>query len=505
MEISKENICINQMVSQKRENIIAEADFIIPDVKPDILNVINTNGNICIYKKEITDGKVRIEGGIDVYIMYLADNDISNVRGINSTLDFSYNVNIENARSGMNIENKTYLKQIECKIINGRKLNVKAILDNEIKIFSDDKIEFINQVENIKNLQMLNEEIQINSLLGKGKTRVYAKDTIMIDNTDKLSDIMKCNVNLVDKETKTSYNKVLAKADTNINILYLTDDNRLNEVKAKIPIMGFVDMQNVSDNNICDTNYEIKNIIIKPNPVDEHSIYIEVEVEISCNAYENKKIDLIQDLYCTNEEIKINSRQIQLIQDKKSFNNILNIRENQKIEELQGHKLYDVEVRPTISKETKLNDKIIYDGEIELKLLFASNNSSGIDIKLIKIPFSNSIDLSGIPQNPIINTELEILANDFIILPDDILEIKIDILFKSDMYNNSNINIIEGILVDKLEQEDPYSIVVYFVKSGDSLWKIAKKFKSTVKDIAAVNDIADVNKISIGQQLFIPR
>lgn len=45
---------------------------------------------------------------------------------------------------------------------------------------------------------MLNEEIQINSLLGKGKTKVYAKDTIMIDNTYNLSDIMKCTVDLID-------------------------------------------------------------------------------------------------------------------------------------------------------------------------------------------------------------------------------------------------------------------------------------------------------------------
>ena len=195
-------------------------------------------------------------------------------------MNFSYNTNIENSKLGMNIETKTNLKQIECKVINGRKINVKAILDNEVKIFSDENIEFIRQVDNIKNLQMLNEEIQINSLLGKGKTKVYAKDTIMIDNTYNLSDIMKCTVDLIDKETKTSYNKVLAKADTNINILYLTEDNRLNEVKAQIPIMGFVDMQNVSDNNICDTNYKIKNIIIKPNSIDKHSIYIEVEIEI---------------------------------------------------------------------------------------------------------------------------------------------------------------------------------------------------------------------------------
>ena len=43
------------------------------------------------------------------------------------------------------------------------------------------------------------------------------------------------------------------------------------------------------------------------------------------------------------------------------------------------------------------------------------------------------------------------------------------------------------------------------VKPGDTLWKIAKMFKSTVEDIAKINDIEDVNKISVGQQLYIPR
>lgn len=48
-----------------------------------------------------------------------------------------------------------------------------------------------------------------------------------------------------------------------------------------------------------------------------------------------------------------------------------------------------------------------------------------------------------------------------------------------------------------------YSIVIYFVKPKDTLWEIAKKFRSTVEDIARVNGIEDVNKIYPGQQLFI--
>ena len=46
---------------------------------------------------------------------------------------------------------------------------------------------------------------------------------------------------------------------------------------------------------------------------------------------------------------------------------------------------------------------------------------------------------------------------------------------------------------------------IYFAKPGDSLWKIVKKFRSTVDNIAKVNGIEDVDKIEVGQQLFIPR
>lgn len=505
METSKENICINQIIGQKTENIIAEGDCIIPDIKPDILSVINTNGNICVYKKEIMDGKLRIDGGVDVYIMYLADSDRSNVRSVNTTIDFSHTINMDKIKPGMNLESKINLKTIDCKVLNGRKISIKAIMDGGFKVSSNEKIEFIKQVDNVKNLQILNESIQVNSLLGMGNTKVYAKDTIMIENTDNLADIMKSNVRIVNKEIKTGYNKVLAKADAAISILYLTDDNRLNEVKTQIPIMGFIDMQDVSDDNLCDTNYEIKNIIIKPNGVDEHSIYVEVEIEIGCVVYENRILDLIQDLYSPNEEIKASNRSIQVMQNRQNVQNVCNIREKQLIDELQGHQLYNVDVNPIILKESKLNDKIVYEGELELKLLFSSNNSSGLDIKVQKVPFNHTIDVANIPQNAVINTNVEILTQDFVIMPDNTVEMKVDLIFNADVSKPTNVNVIDGMTIEEMEKEDPYSIVVYFVKAGDSLWKIAKKFKSTVKDIAAVNDIADVDKIAVGQQLYIPR
>lgn len=38
-------------------------------------------------------------------------------------------------------------------------------------------------------------------------------------------------------------------------------------------------------------------MLIKPNNVEEHSVYVEVELDVYCQAYENKQLAVIQDLY----------------------------------------------------------------------------------------------------------------------------------------------------------------------------------------------------------------
>ena len=50
----------------------------------------------------------------------------------------------------------------------------------------------------------------------------------------------------------------------------------------------------------------------------------------------------------------------------------------------------------------------------------------------------------------------------------------------------------------------PGTTVKYTVKSGDTLYKIATMYNTTVAKIAAANNIANVNSIYVGQVLVIP-
>ena len=88
VQVSKENICINKLVAEKKELIFVNSDMIVPDSKPDILNTINVSGNVCLNKKEVAEDKVKIEVCINTYVMYLPDSKDDNLRALNCNLYF---------------------------------------------------------------------------------------------------------------------------------------------------------------------------------------------------------------------------------------------------------------------------------------------------------------------------------------------------------------------------------------------------------------------------------
>ena len=503
VETEKETLCINQIIGQKNDNQVIEEDFVVPDIKPDILNVINTSGTVCVYKKEVMDEKIKIDGSINTYIIYFADSQENQTRSINVNLDFSHTIDFENLKAGMMVETKITIKQIEAKVLNGRKINIRAILDINITAYSNEKIELMNEVNNIKDVQLLRKDININSLLGTGNTKVYAKDTIIIDNIDELAEIMKVNIDIKNQESKISYNKVLIKADAYAKIMYLTTDNRICSKTSTIPIMGFIDMPDVSDDNICDVNYEIKNVLIKQNSIEEHSIYVEVEIEACCSSYTTKNLGLIEDLYSIGTNLTYKQNIIKTMSQKKCIKDICPIREKQIIEELHNNKIYDVDVKVNILNQNIMEDRIIFEGEVETVFIYGNENS-GLNCKNVTIPLNYNMGCPGVNRDSKIEVSTEVSSQDFIVMPDESIDVKIDIGFSVNTFKNEKINLIEQIEVEENRDTPTYSIIIYFTKPGDTLWQIAKKFRSRVDAIAKLNNIEDENKIGIGEQLFIP-
>ena len=115
------------------------------------------------------------------------------------------------------------------------------------------------------------------------------------------------------------------------------------------------------------------------------------------------------------------------------------------------------------------------------------------------------MDFNGVNASSTVNTNIEISMQDFIVTSDENVEARVDLIFTTILEKNLDVQIIDEIKQDESRFLNTYSMVIYLVKPGDTLWKIAKKFGSTIEEIARINGIEIIDKINVGEQLFIPR
>ena len=54
------------------------------------------------------------------------------------------------------------------------------------------------------------------------------------------------------------------------------------------------------------------------------------------------------------------------------------------------------------------------------------------------------------------------------------------------------------------QPEKKASITIYVVGEGDTLWKLAKKYNTTIDELVKINSIENIDYIEVGSKLIIP-
>ncbi len=490
--MERSTVSINKKIVDKTQIVEVSGDIIVPDIKPDIVNIIHTNGNAYIYKEDIVQGRVRIDGNVDTYVVYLSEN--GETRSMQTTLNFIETIDDTTIKENMITKQKVSIENIETKILNERKITIKVNLKIKCECYEKSEIEFLNDLQEMQDVQKLQESITVKSVLGINKIKTSIKEDIHIDDALEIAEILKTDITLCNMENKISYNKVLAKADANVKIIFLTEDERVSCVESTIPMMSFIDMENVTENNICHVSYTIRNMLFKVNTKEMHSVSCQVDFEVLCEAYESKTMNVIQDMYGIKNDIAFSKKQVEVQVDGEERQESIKINETILMEDI--HSIYSVDCTPKILSTHQVGNFTNYEGELSLDFYYEADNRTGLNVKNVKLPFITKME-------SVEEIEITVMKKDFTIHNENV-DCDIELLAKQRNMCLKTINIIENIESKECEEENDYKMYVYFVKSGDTIWNIAKKFRVCMEDIIRVNQLED-DRIAVGDRLYIMR
>ena len=509
IETINQPINMTRLVGSEKKTKVIEGDVNVPDIKPDILSLTCVENEVFITKQEISDGKVNIEGTMEVCIIYMSEDEGGSFRNLTGSFNFTESFTMDDINENSIVDLKVFKGPIECKVVNGRKVNIKSPVTLDIRVMNTSECNIAKDVVNEKNLELQKKNINLNVLQNCKMQDIDVQETVSLDEGCKpMGEILRCSLKITNEDYKISYNKIFAKADAIVKIIYVADDETqsIESFETSIPVMGFIDYEGINDTMEVTLDYCVRSYCIKPLYQDLKSLSFSVDGKIGVRVcvYQKESTEIIDDIYCPDCNLKCEYEDIRLLQNLINQVDSIEITQGLLVPELDNIKILNINAQPNINTKNVLDGKIALEGNVNFDILNYNENKKVLDDKKMELPFAQVVKVPNLQSGMNVDVEMNISNIEFAKIDSNQIQMKLDAKVTTHVNKEENINGIKNIESSEEKLPEMPSIIIYYVKAGDTLWNIAKRYRTTVKEIMTYNEFKD-DKIYPNQQLIIPK
>ena len=508
MNISTNNMKLNlnkSKIIDKDEKWI-EQDIIVPDNMPDAIKIISISSMPYVNDVEINNGRAKIVGKINYSVIYRANDEEMNIRGLNTS--YPYTVNIENS----NIKNKediivnSNLKNIIYSLPNERKIAIKNEISFEINISEKVEVDIIKDFQKCDDIECNKCKNSFNNIKERKRSIISSSEDVMLPkDASAVYEILKICPKIKDTEYKESYNKIMLKGVIEICLMYIGENRNICNEIVDVPFSSMVELENISDNSQFKIDYCIRDLNVKINPdIDQKTLNVDYKIENNIIVFEKEEIEYIEDFYSKSRDLKYDVNDVNISANEYDVEKEINITEtisdiipeNSRIVE---YNLDTANVMPVLE-----NNDIKISGIAKLNLITQDRDTGELESKTVDLMVDQVFPLEDAWKNSNISIKVKDIRLN-VTQNGNNVDIKVTIYVNINIENIIGISSVQKIEDVPIDLKNISSINIYVVKPGDSIWKIAKKYKTSMENIIKTNKLENPNLIDVGQKILVIR
>ena len=403
------------------------------------------------------------------------------------------------------------LEHINASLINERKISIEAYVRSTANVFKNEEFEFVQSVENRADIQTIKKVENVEKSIYNTSKNISSNSELKISlEKNQIEKIVKFDYLLHKKDVKLYDDKVLYSCYAKVNVLYKAEESReLHLLEDDIFISDEEDVVGISPDLNCDFNFNVVNVdceIAQDDLGENRIINISLDIKSDVKISKSEEIEVIEDAYSPEKELV-------LIKEKSVFDVRYGCgctetiaKDNVKLDD-EDPVLILSSKGEIVSIDSEVNEgSVNIEGTLKVNCLYkSSDEEKEFGNKEIDLPFSAVIDIPGLTEDMdvVVKGNLESIQGAIeagTIAVKGILSFDAKASYKEE---KEYINTIE----ENEECDAPKkkaSVTIYVVESGDTLWKLAKKYNTTMQAIASANDMELEDTLEIGTKLIIP-
>lgn len=514
LELDTRNIQINEPLKAANVRTVVDTDIIVPDSKPDVLNVLQVNAISSVTEKYIQKDNITVSGVIDYTILYSGDEEKVHVKSINFRTPFSQQIEVAGVENDMFSYVKSEVRHIEYHIQNSRKINVKSVVSLDTDVIDSVVAPVVSGITSDSSIPVKNDVIKAFNLAVCSENNFEVEDILKVPGANpNIDDILKSDIRLESGEMKTVNNKVVAKGNVIVNTLYTCDDD-IYYMENEIPFTEVMDVEGITadmhsgiDYTVTGASYELE----QDENGENAGIYVKISINSIIRAYEDEQYDVVSDVYSPDYELSVSRRSINISEIIDTSNASCTVNDTVSLNHGMPAmvKIYNFLASPYIEKTYIEDNSAVVDGYISTQLLYLSDSDeSPVYCMKKNIPFTHRCDITGDVSGAAVKATVHTEHSGYTFKSATDADVRIALRLNVNVIKEqaadviTDINVHEDAPIDKTTQP---GIMIYFAEESDTLWDIAKKYHTTISEIATVNKIDENERLKNRQQLLIPK
>ena len=507
MELIKNTVNICRIPAKGTTKTMVDSDVIVPDVKPDILKILQVDADCCVTDTYIENGKLIINGRVDYKVLYIPDTENERIKSILTSMDFRQSADA--GGGGMDCVGICVpsIERVEFNTVNSRKLRLRAIVDLDYEVCIREETQICSDIEG-EETERKQCDMSFENTVEISSHDFTVKELVEIPSGQRsIKEILKTDVSVTDTEYKSLNGKVIVKGVVDICVLYTDTECEIKFVSCESPFTEVFDAEGAGEDTVFDIDWLVINVMSElqsDSDGDLRLVAVDTDIQAYIRGSEKVLYPVLCDCFVPDMKTKCHTEPLSLVQtvERPSLQNT--IREIIDFtDDIPGvSAVYNVMNEAVITKAEQEGKRIICEGKIETRILYLTDTSENPLYMLKKdIPFSYMLECESDIKGLEIDAKVQVRHLSYNLTSSGSLELRCLVGIDTRLIKNT---VIENITsVENTECDRRKGIVVYFAKQGDVLWDIAKKYSTSCEKIAMHNNLEN-EKISKGAKIFIP-
>lgn len=512
MELIKKNIHMNRQKGSAVSQITLDDDFIVPDAMDDVSQVLLDNGDVQIESSKVQGERVIVKGKLVFRVLYRRAE--GGLQALGGEVPFDEAINVPDLDERDYTQISWNLEDLSTGMINSRKLSIKAVITLEARVESLYDAEAAVDIEtDDAQVEVLKRSIDVAAIAVRRKDTYRIKEDIQISgNKPNIESILWQEMKLRGINCRPMDGKVHLDGELMVFIIYSGEGEHtpIQWVEESIPFSGDVELLEAGEDMIPAISVRLlhRDIEMKPDFDGEmRELELDAVLELDMKLYEEQNVELLSDMYSTNREMVLDTGSACF--DRLLTKNVCKCKVAEQLKLQKPERILQICHSGGMVKldEAEIKeDGLHIEGVLEVSLLYLTDDDTepvGASVEMV--PFHCVAEADGIGQDSVYQLNLGLEQMTAVMLGGDSVEVKAVISADLLVLQPVCEQVISGVRVEPLDvkklQEMP-GIVGYIVQPGDSLWKIAKKFHTTVDNIMELNGLTE-HEIKPGDKLVL--